>query len=188
MAWQGGAGPGRPTAAFQAAVQALGTVPKLNVGSSTASTEIDAADSNTPQALPGGPHRVSWLPHMTQAEFDAELAQADLNFVRGEDSLVSALRAGKALVWHIYPQDDDAHITKLMAFLRWLGAPPSLVHMHLAWNGVSDEAAPALTPAMLAEWQACASAASQRLQAQPDLVAALLDFVAQKQASRAISA
>jgi len=179
--------PGRPAAAFQSAMQALDAATKLNPGPSTANAEIDA-DASTPQALPGGPHQVSWLPHMTQAEFDAELAQADLNFVRGEDSLVSGLRAGKPLVWHIYPQDDDAHIAKLLAFLRWLGAPPSLVHMHLAWNGVSVEAAPALTPAMLAEWQACASAASQRLQAQPDLVAALLDFVAQKQASRAISA
>ena len=180
--------PGRPAATFQAALQALGPEPKLNAGPSMVSAEVKVAEAATPQALPGGPHRVSWLPHMTQAEFDTELAQANLNFVRGEDSLVSALRAGKPLVWHIYPQDDDAHIAKLMAFLRWLGAPPSLVHMHLAWNGVSDEAPPALTPAMLADWQACVSAASRRLQERPDLVAALLDFVAQKQASRAISA
>ncbi len=42
----------------------------------------------------------------------------DLNAVRGEDSLVRGLWAGKALVWHIYPQDDDAHHAKLQAFLR----------------------------------------------------------------------
>ena len=178
--------PGRPAAAFQAALQASGAAPGANQDAST--DGASRANANASHALPGGPHRVHWLPHMTQAEFDAELAQAELNFVRGEDSLVSALRAGKPLVWHIYPQDDDAHIAKLMAFLRWLGAPPSLVHMHLAWNGVSDEAPPALTPAMLADWQACVSAASRRLQERPDLVAALLDFLAQKQASRAISA
>ncbi len=49
----------------------------------------------------------------------------DLNAVRGEDSLVRGLWAGKALVWHIYPQDDDAHHAKLHAFLDSLQAPAS---------------------------------------------------------------
>ena len=41
----------------------------------------------------------------------------DLLFVRGEDSFVRALWAGRPFLWHIYPQDDEAHIAKLDDFL-----------------------------------------------------------------------
>ena len=52
--------------------------------------------------------------------------------MRGEDSLVRALWAGKPFVWQIYPQDDGAHRAKLEAFLDWLQAPPSLRALHRA--------------------------------------------------------
>ncbi len=68
----------------------------------------------------------TWLPHLPQTDFDHLLWACDLNFVRGEDSLVRALWAGKPFVWQIYPQDDDAHHAKLGAFLDWLDAPSSL--------------------------------------------------------------
>jgi uncharacterized repeat protein (TIGR03837 family) len=163
--------PGRPQRAFQQALAQHWPGLELRTAQAT--------------ALPGTAHRVRCLPHMPQPAFDAVLAASDLNFVRGEDSLVSGLRAGKPLVWHIYPQDDDAHHAKLMAFLRWLQAPPSLVRMHLAWNGVTTEAPPALTPAMLAEWQACLRDAQARLTAMPDLVSRLLAFVAGKACAQA---
>lgn len=57
------------------------------------------------------------LPFLRQEAYDDVLAACDLNFVRGEDSLVRAIWAGKPFVWHIYPQDDDAHRIKLDAFL-----------------------------------------------------------------------
>ena len=54
------------------------------------------------------------LPFMRREAYDdLLLAACDLNFVRGEDSLVFAIWAGKPSVWHIYPQDDDAHRVKL---------------------------------------------------------------------------
>jgi hypothetical protein len=37
--------------------------------------------------------------------------------VRGEDSFVRAQFAGKPFIWDIYPQDIDAHLKKLDAFL-----------------------------------------------------------------------
>ena len=132
--------------------------------------------------IAGTPHRFRLLPHMTQPAFDATLAAADINFVRGEDSLVSGLRSGKPLIWHIYPQDDQAHHDKLRAFLQWLDAPPTLVDMHLSWNGLHAKAPPVLTAAVLAEWQACFAAASSRLANQADLVQQLLAFVQAKQA------
>jgi uncharacterized repeat protein (TIGR03837 family) len=52
-----------------------------------------------------------------QDEFDRRLWACDVNFVRGEDSLVRALWAAQPLVWHIYPQAEDVHLMKLDALL-----------------------------------------------------------------------
>ena len=61
--------------------------------------------------------RVRVLPFLPQGRYDALLWACDLNFVRGEDSLVRALWAARPLVWHIYPQQENAHREKLDAFL-----------------------------------------------------------------------
>lgn len=121
------------------------------------------------------------LPLLTQHDFDHLLWSCDLNVVRGEDSLVRALWAGRAFVWHIYPQHDDAHHAKLDAFLDWLQAPPSLRAFHHAWNGLSaPEAAVWPDAQTLAEWTACAQAARERLLAQSDLTTQLLGFITEK--------
>ena len=104
----------------------------------------------------------------------------DLNLVRGEDSLVRALWAGQPLVWHIYPQHDDAHHDKLHAFLDWLQAPASLRAFHHAWNGMAPASTlPAITPALLRQWQDCALAARALLQQTP-LIEQLQAFVTEK--------
>ncbi len=127
---------------------------------------------------------ISYLPLLEQTEFDHLLWASDLNFVRGEDSLVRALWAGKPFVWHIYPQHDDAHLAKLQAFLDMLEAPPSLRAFHAAWNGKTVPQTPADNPAALLgdlpAWQAAARAAHTRLTSQDDLSARLLGFVAKK--------
>ena len=128
---------------------------------------------------------ISYLPHLTQPDFDRLLWSCDLNFVRGEDSFVRALWAGAPMVWQIYPQHDDAHHVKLGAWLDWLGAPPSLRAFHRTWNGFggvdSGEAAlPALEAEALAEWQATINAARDRLLAQDDLVTQLMQMCAGK--------
>jgi uncharacterized repeat protein (TIGR03837 family) len=117
------------------------------------------------------------LPYTDQTGFDQLLWACDLNLVRGEDSLVRALWAGQALVWHIYPQDDQAHHAKLQAFLDWLQAPESLRRFHAIWNGIEPGRLPELTSATLASWQACVQHARTRLWAQTDLVSQLLAFV-----------
>ena len=125
--------------------------------------------------------RLHWLPALPQHDFDHLLWSSDLNFVRGEDSLVRALWAGRPFVWHIYPQHDDAHHHKLNAFLDWLQAPASLRAFHRAWNGL---AAPdtAVWPgdSTLADWAACALAARARLLAQTDLTTQLIGYVTEK--------
>jgi uncharacterized repeat protein (TIGR03837 family) len=130
---------------------------------------------------PGPGIQLHHLPYLTQPDYDHLLWSCDLNFVRGEDSLVRALWAGRPLVWHIYPQHDNAHHAKLHAFLDWLQAPPSLRAFHLAWNGMgvrSDAVWPGW--AVVDGWRDCVQAARERLLAQPDLVSQLLDFIAEK--------
>lgn len=129
---------------------------------------------------------ISYLPHLPQTGYDELLWACDLNFVRGEDSLVRALWAGRPFVWQIYPQpEDDAHHAKLHAFLDWLQAPPSLRRFHDAWNDVhpaGHAAPPLLLPdaADGAAWQEAVQAARARLLAQPSLAEQLIGFVQEK--------
>jgi uncharacterized repeat protein (TIGR03837 family) len=127
------------------------------------------------QALAGMAQHPSWsaLPYTDQNGFDEMLWACDLNFVRGEDSLVRALWAGQPFIWHIYPQDDNAHHAKLEAFLDWMQAPESLRRVHRVWNGVESGELPALCSSVLADWMACTQAVRQKLIEQVDLVSQL---------------
>ncbi|MEI8030700.1 MAG: elongation factor P maturation arginine rhamnosyltransferase EarP [Comamonadaceae bacterium] len=116
----------------------------------------------------------SFLPALSQVDFDHLLWACDLNFVRGEDSLVRALWAKKPFVWQIYPQSDDAHLAKLDAFLQLLNAPPSLREFHQVWNGASDSVLP---PLELAPWQQGVGQLHNQLMKQHDLVTQIIRFV-----------
>lgn len=118
---------------------------------------------------------ISYLQEMPQTEFDKLLWASDLNFVRGEDSLVRAIWAGKPFVWHIYPQTDGAHGPKLEAFLEVSQAPESLRMFHRQWNG--DKAPDKLEAVDSPGWQAWARALRERLLKQPSLGEQLLQFV-----------
>lgn len=78
---------------------------------------------------------IETLPFMPQVEFDHLLWASDFNCVRGEDSIVRAVAANKPLLWHIYPQDDDAHHAKLDAFLDTLGLDTTQDAQRI-WNGI----------------------------------------------------
>lgn len=60
--------------------------------------------------------RLVRLPFVPQSQFDRLLANFDGAIVRGEDSFVRAQLGGQPFLWHIYPQDEQAHIEKLHAF------------------------------------------------------------------------
>ena len=118
---------------------------------------------------------LAFLPALPQTDFDALLWACDLNFVRGEDSLVRALWAGRPLVWQIYPQDDGAHQVKLQAFLDQIDAGLLLHQWHQAWNGATTP--PALPDlAALFDDRSVQRAASALWQ-QEDLLTQLLRFV-----------
>ncbi|MDR1530361.1 MAG: elongation factor P maturation arginine rhamnosyltransferase EarP [Burkholderiales bacterium] len=93
--------------------------------------------------------RIVSIPLISQDEYDQLLWTCDLNFVRGEDSLVRAIWAGKPFVWQAYRQENKAHMSKLSAFLtRYLADAQesekvTLTRFTLAWNA-ADETSPAV--------------------------------------------
>lgn len=125
--------------------------------------------------------RVVYLPQLTQTQYDELLWTCDFNCVRGEDSLVRALWAGKPFLWHVYPQDDLAHVNKLDAFLDCLQAPPTLRALHHAWNHTmwvptqDWELEPLLSE--MESWQPALQTLRQRLLGMDDLLTQLLRFV-----------
>jgi uncharacterized repeat protein (TIGR03837 family) len=120
---------------------------------------------------------ITYLPAVAQTEFDELLRACELNFVRGEDSLVRALWAGVPFVWQIYPQQDGAHLAKLDALLDTLELPGSMRRFHHAWNTGSVQPLPELD---LRAWGKATTRAASGLWQQPDLVTQLLGFVQKK--------
>lgn len=146
----------------------------------TTGRATEAVNAAQAQGLHTGCIALHHMPRLTQRDFDHLLWACDLNFVRGEDSLVRALWAGRPFVWHIYPQHDDAHHAKLEAFLDWLQAPDSLRAFHRIWNGMSWARQVWPSWDVVDSWRPCVLAARERLLAQPDLTSQLLEFVTKK--------
>jgi uncharacterized repeat protein (TIGR03837 family) len=126
------------------------------------------------------------MPALSQEGFDEMLWASDLNVVRGEDSLVRAIWAGKPFIWHIYPQTEHAHHDKLQAFLNMANAPQTMRQAHAQFNGLPDAIDVLSAPvddarrvlwAAESDWAACAAQLAQRLQNQADLSSQLLAFV-----------
>lgn len=140
-------------------------------------------------ACPPGLRTVD-LPWLSQADFDALLWSADLNFVRGEDSLVRAIWAGTPFVWQLYPQHDGVHRDKMDAFLgRWkelagLGGTsatsviePALADLWTRWNAGMPSPGQRLRLPPWPAWSQAASQARASLLGQDDLVTRLIEFV-----------
>lgn len=77
------------------------------------------------------------LPFLNQADYDQLLTACDINFVRGEDSWLRAIWAGKPFIWQPYFQDENTHIKKMEAFLTLFYADFSVKNqvsqMYAAW-------------------------------------------------------
>jgi uncharacterized repeat protein (TIGR03837 family) len=84
---------------------------------------------------------VQAIPFLDQPDYDRLLWSCDLNFVRGEDSMVRAQWARQPFVWHIYPQQEQAHRLKLDAFLAryCAGMPPAVeTAVRAAWHAWNE--------------------------------------------------
>lgn len=121
------------------------------------------------------------IPFSTQEEYDELLWACDINFIRGEDSFVRAQLAGKPFIWHIYKQDEDAHIEKLQAFLELAGAPAAVNDYHIAFNRdqlIQQDATNLLNS--LANWQDWAQSWQEKRINCEDLVTQLVKFLNSK--------
>lgn len=140
-------------------------------------------------------HEVRWgaldivtIPFLPQDDYDRLLWACDLNFVRGEDSLVRALWAERPFIWQIYPQADDAHGDKLRAFLARYGEGVDAAYAAilnectLAWNGLGSTgdfaACWARLTACLPELAGAAARRTEALASQTDLATQLTRFCA----------
>lgn len=129
------------------------------------------------------------IPFVSQPEYDQLLWMADLNFVRGEDSVVRALWAGQPLVWQIYPQTEGTHLVKLEAWLKVTNLPADIQTLLRHWNADSTVAdlpnafEQALQPKAFARWSSDALALSHTLTQETNFAQALHDFCALKTTS-----
>jgi uncharacterized repeat protein (TIGR03837 family) len=127
--------------------------------------------------------KIQVIPFLTQDQYDRLLWCCDVNFVRGEDSFVRAQWAAKPLIWHIYPQEEDAHLEKLAAFIdRYRqGLSPAMAKavdaLWQGWNRGEDcHHAWNLCMAGLSEWQIHSEHWEQTLKSLGDLAAKLVQF------------
>lgn len=134
---------------------------------------------------------IRMLPFVAQADYDRLLWSCDINFVRGEDSFVRAQWAARPMLWHIYPQSDNAHLVKLKAFLDvyCAGLPDAIAgtvrQFYGAWNG---ESAPArISPDLWQAWMKALPALDRHaleweknLSKQEDLCSSLVRFCRSK--------
>jgi uncharacterized repeat protein (TIGR03837 family) len=133
----------------------------------------------------GAALRIVRIPFLPQDDYDRLLWCADLNFVRGEDTLVRASWAARPLVWQIYPQADGVHLDKLDAWLRRYDAPQPAQALIRAWNtGASmDEMSAAWDAATAAPawqaWRDSARAWDGNYSGRPDLATNLVSFCAE---------
>ena len=168
---------GYPSAPVCALIEALARQPQATVVLRPRGMYPDLAEPLDAKV------RVVEIPFVPQAEFDQLLWSSDLNFVRGEDSLVRAIWAGKPLVWQIYEQEENIHLDKLQAWLDRSPYSPAVHALMRAWN-TADATATArhldelLNPSAWAQWCVQAGRWSAELARQTDLATALTAFCA----------
>ena len=179
-------------AALETLLQMLGDKPTL-LALTPGPAQAQVHQHKLPQSV-----RSIDLPWLSQTDFDHLLWSADLNLVRGEDSLVRALWAGSPFLWQLYPQADGAHQVKSAAFLdRLLGGqaeqacaqPPWARNLRRLWQLWNGEKAAQITGEQGEEtmawpepeaWTRAVQTMRTTLLRQSDLSSQLMQFVAQQ--------
>ena len=68
-------------------------------------------------SLKYGKIEIKFLNFLNQEEYEELINIVNFNFVRGEDSFIRAVLTGKPYMWHIYCQEEYAHMDKIEGFL-----------------------------------------------------------------------
>jgi uncharacterized repeat protein (TIGR03837 family) len=130
---------------------------------------------------------VQRIPFLSSTDYDRLLWCADLNFVRGEDSFVRAMWAGRPMVWQIYPQQQAAHLEKLEAWLALFPAPAATQALIRAWNAEPGPDRDGQTPQLIRDalggcgdaiWRDVSKRFAADQATRPDLADSLADFCA----------
>jgi len=177
------------------AVDAIDTVNRFNAATTKTTKKIKPQNIHVlipegislPDNLITTPN-VTWqrIPFLTQPDYDRLLWSMNLNIVRGEDSFVRALWAGKPMIWHIYRQTENTHLTKLAAWLARTTLPQPVQNAMMAWstpdhsNQLKISLCNALRAPNWAAWQQHAAQYSQKLSLLPDLATNLAHFCKEK--------
>lgn len=134
--------------------------------------------------LRSGNLAIKLLPMTDQAGYDRLLWSCDLNLVRGEDSFVRAQWAARPFLWHIYPQEEQAHMVKLDGFLdHYLAELPTATSQwlrgfsHALNQGENTREWWAQWPDHAAIWQQHGRHWSHKLLQDGDLVTRLVKFL-----------
>ncbi|MCJ2368645.1 elongation factor P maturation arginine rhamnosyltransferase EarP [Aeromonas dhakensis] len=134
--------------------------------------------------LHSGNLAIKLLPMTDQAGYDRLLWSCDLNLVRGEDSFVRAQWAARPFLWHIYPQEEQAHMVKLDGFLdHYLAKLPTATSQwlrgfsHALNQGENTREWWAQWPDHAAIWQQHGRHWSHKLLQDGDLVTRLVKFL-----------
>jgi uncharacterized repeat protein (TIGR03837 family) len=104
--------------------------------------DTQAQDILRPQIKKYPQHSFEFRDFVSQNNYDQVLVDCKLNLVRGEESLIRAILAGKPFLWQAYPQEHAQQLVKVQALLKTM--EPFFKNKHifqeyaklmLAWNG-----------------------------------------------------
>lgn len=123
---------------------------------------------------------------VSQHEFDQLLWSSDLNFVRGEDSLVRAIWAAKPFIWQPYEQEEGLHTKKLQALLNHSPMNQAVQTLMHTWSSqdslqFTDQYLSCMQAPMWHRWREEALQWHNTLLQQEDLCTHLLDFCTKHQ-------
>jgi uncharacterized repeat protein (TIGR03837 family) len=106
--------------------------------------QLMGSDLSVGRQVTAGQLTIKIIPFLHPDDYDCLLWSCDVNFVRGEDSLVRAHWAQQPFVWQLYRQTEGAHLIKLAAFLDLHCHELDEENAHAvktfwrAWNGESE--------------------------------------------------
>lgn len=120
-------------------------------------------------------------PMLSQNDFDALLQVSEYNCVRGEDSFIRALLSEKPFIWQLYPQSDNAHLTKLQAWFDHLPFQnKELQELIYYWNTGDERLTEVLSrviePGKYERWCGLSQKTTSRCHEAPDLIEQLMSF------------
>lgn len=125
--------------------------------------------------------QITWqaIEFLPQSDYDKLLWASDLNLVRGEDSFIRAIWAGKPMLWQIYPQKDGVHHPKLDAWLKLANLPTSIGQAMHEWadGNLATDLTPYLTGHGWQAWRQASKAVCEELVKQSDLATGLDTWV-----------